>query len=54
MAHVESIPLRVVLGSDAQNIIRNECLEMLRQLDTFSEFSRSTDFPDAAEVKEYK
>lgn len=54
MADVESIPLRVVLGSDAQNIIRNECLEMLMQLDTFSEFSRSTDFPDAAEVKEYK
>ncbi len=54
MAGVESIPFRLVLGSDAQRIIRTECLEMLGQLDKFSAFSRSTDFPGATEIKEYR
>lgn len=47
------IPLRVVLGTDAGRIVRNQCLEMLKELDEFDGLIRSTDFPDAGEVKEY-
>lgn len=47
------IPLRVVLGTDAGRIVRNQCLAMLKQLDEFDGLVRSTDFPDAGEVEEY-
>ncbi|KAI9372226.1 hypothetical protein BJX61DRAFT_553082 [Aspergillus egyptiacus] len=50
----QRISLRVVLGSDAAHIIRNQCLETLRQMDDLDGLTRSTDFPNAGEVKEYK
>ncbi|KAL2834557.1 hypothetical protein BJY01DRAFT_224307 [Aspergillus pseudoustus] len=49
----KEIGLRIVLGSDAQKIIRDQCLETLRDLDQFSELSQSTDFPDAGRVDAY-
>ncbi|CEL10325.1 hypothetical protein ASPCAL13446 [Aspergillus calidoustus] len=49
----KEVGLRIVLGSDAQYIIRDQCLNTLRDLDQFEEFSRSTDFPGAGGVDAY-
>ena len=50
---VTPIPLRIVLGSDAVAILRNECEAMLRELQQFENTAASTDYPDA-EVEPYR
>ncbi|KAL2826254.1 hypothetical protein BDW59DRAFT_179603 [Aspergillus cavernicola] len=54
MATREEIPLRIVLGSDAGQIVRAQCLETLQQLDKLQEIGRSTDFLDARGIQDYK
>jgi hypothetical protein len=53
-AGYENIPLRIVLGSDAIEIIRDQCQGMLRDLEGQRELARSTDFPGGGEVERYK
>jgi hypothetical protein len=48
-----SLPLRIVLGSDAVAILRSECETMLQELQQFESIAATTDYPDA-EVESYK
>ncbi|KAF2172522.1 hypothetical protein M409DRAFT_35599 [Zasmidium cellare ATCC 36951] len=41
----KKVPVRLVLGSDAQAVIRGKCEETLRLLDEQKELSFSTDYP---------
>ena len=38
-------PLRIVLGSDALDVVRSQCNETLRDLERQEKMARSTDFP---------
>jgi len=53
-AGYENIPLRIILGSDAVDIIRNQCQDMLRDIEGQRELARSTDFPGVREVQRYE
>lgn len=50
---ISPLPLRIVLGSDAVAILRNECEATLQDLKLFETVSSTTDFQDA-EVEPYK
>ncbi|KAJ5360459.1 Glucose/ribitol dehydrogenase [Penicillium concentricum] len=50
----EELPLRIVLGSDAVGIVRDECQRMLDDLKKQEQFGRSTDYLDTAEVEKYE
>lgn len=54
VADAKEIPLRVTLGRDASQVVRNQCLETLKEMDEFDGLTRSTDFPDAGSAREYK
>lgn len=43
MKDKQTLPLRIALGTDAFNIVRSKCLEMLKGLEEFEEISKSTD-----------
>ncbi|KAJ5339175.1 Glucose/ribitol dehydrogenase [Penicillium brevicompactum] len=48
------IPLRIVLGSDAVDIVRDECQKMLGDLERQEQLARSTDYPGPAELQKYQ
>lgn len=54
MARKDSVPLRLVLGSDAMAIVRSQCQEVLRDLEHQTDIGQSTDFPGAEVVRQYK
>ena len=54
MEGVETLPLRLVLGSDAVSVVRTKCKEMLELVEKYEEISISTDYEGAAEVPVYK
>lgn len=54
MSGVETLPLRVILGSDALDILRQECEETLETIKRFEEFSRSTNFDDIEEPQAFQ
>ncbi|KUL85797.1 hypothetical protein ZTR_07358 [Talaromyces verruculosus] len=54
MSGVKSLPLRMALGSDALSIIRQECEETLKSLESFQQFSRSTDFSEAEIIQTFQ
>lgn len=47
------VPFRIALGSDAVQIVRNECLKTLREIEELETFSRSTDFAGATKTVGY-
>jgi NAD(P)-dependent dehydrogenase (short-subunit alcohol dehydrogenase family) len=54
MSGVKSLPLRMALGSDALAIIRQECEETLKSLESFQQFSWSTDFSEAEIIQRFE
>ncbi|KAL4876849.1 hypothetical protein BJY04DRAFT_231304 [Aspergillus karnatakaensis] len=54
VAPEEELPLRIVLGSDAVQVIRTKCLETLKLLEDYGQLACSTDFPGARSVQDYK
>lgn len=54
MAGTKKIPLRLVFGSEAMAIVRNQCLETLNDPKEQEDLARSTDFAGAGAVEEYK
>lgn len=50
----QSVPFRIVLGSDALEIIRDQCQGMLRDLEGQEGLARSTDFPRGGEIERYE
>lgn len=52
-AELDKLPLRVLLGSDAVEVVRTKCLETLAIVSDMEAVSQSTDFPDAESVPSY-
>lgn len=50
----QNIPLRIVLGSDAVEIVRSQCQEMLNDLDKQKDLGKSTDFLEKASIQRYE
>ncbi|KAJ5685531.1 hypothetical protein N7536_008150 [Penicillium majusculum] len=48
------LPFRIVLGSDAVAIVRDECQQMLDDLKKQEQFGTSTDYPSRGEVEKYE
>lgn len=53
-ADQRELPLRIVLGSDAVAIVRDECQQMLDDLKKQEQFGTSTDYPSRGEVEKYE
>jgi hypothetical protein len=49
-----NVPLRIVLGSDAMEIVRHECQRILNDLKQQEELGRSTDYPGTGKVEGYQ
>ncbi|ORY69022.1 uncharacterized protein BCR38DRAFT_142746 [Pseudomassariella vexata] len=51
--HVDNLPLRIPIGSDAVSVMRNKCQDTLTLLDKWADFASSTDYPDKIAVPGY-
>ena len=54
MEGTKSLPLRLVLGSDAVSVVLTKCKEMLELVEEYEELSRSTDYEGAEGVPKYE
>ncbi|KAJ6092311.1 Glucose/ribitol dehydrogenase [Penicillium canescens] len=50
----QDLPLRIVLGSDAVEIVRGECEDMLSDLRNQEDLGKSTDYPGTGQVQRYE
>ncbi|KAJ5753587.1 Glucose/ribitol dehydrogenase [Penicillium nucicola] len=48
------IPFRIFLGSDAVDIVRGECQDMLSELQAQEELGKSTDYSDTGNIQSYE
>lgn len=54
LANESTLPFRMVLGSDALEIVRNKCAGMLNDLERYEELAQGTDIPGADMEQDYK
>jgi hypothetical protein len=50
----QDLPLRIVLGSDAVEIVRGECEDMLSDLRNQEDLGKSTDYTGTGQVQRYE
>lgn len=54
LANEDNLPFRIVLGSDALEIVRNKCAGMLNDLERYERLARGTDIAGAGTVPDYE
>ena len=53
MADHKILPLRIVLGSDAVQVVRAKCEQTLKDVALYEDFAKSTDFDNTSAVPSY-